>query len=252
MSDKDQTLENIRAFQTICIDMATGTHIPYETYEDARNTLMADLTIKSAIPDWIVTHRYGSHYWRFIKAKYEHYEERRIFLRTSFDELVEYVEGNGSHPISVSVQDALAAIQDDKLEDIWRKINLRKDTDIDGAITAARTMVETTLKYILDQENETYTNKDDLNDLYKKVATILNLSPGGHSEQLFRRILSGVTSIVQGFGEMRNSYGDAHGKGKSSYKAEMRHATLTINLAGTMCTFLLETYPVKRSAQAIS
>lgn len=242
MANNNELVATIREFEKHCIDMATGTTIQYETYENSRNNLMSDASIKSAIPDWIVENRYGSQYWKFIKNKYAHYEERRIFLRTSFDDLVSYVESNGSHPISVSVQEIVESIKEDNLESIWRKINIRKDTDIDGAITAARTMVETTLKYILDQENETYTNKDDLNDLYKKVAKLLNLSPAGHNEQLFKKILGGVTTVVQGFGDMRNSYGDAHGKGKINYRADSRHAILTINLAGSMCTFLLQTY----------
>jgi hypothetical protein len=242
MSNNSEIIANIKQFQKYCIDMATGTTVPYEVYENSRNNLFSNASIKSAIPDWVVENRYGSQYWKFIKSKYPTYEERRIFLRTSFDELIEYIEGNGSHPISISVQEIIESIKEDNLESIWRKINLRKESDIDGAITAARSMVETTLKYILDQEGETYTNKDDLNDLYKKVANQLNLSPSGHNEQLFKKILGGVTTVVQGFGEMRNSYGDAHGKGKINYKAESRHATLTVNLAGSICSFLLHTH----------
>ncbi|HGX0895273.1 TPA: succinate dehydrogenase assembly factor 2, partial [Staphylococcus aureus] len=52
-------------------------------------------------------------------------------------------------------------------------------TDPEDAITSAKSMVESTLKHILDSEGEKFNNNETLRGLYKKVSNIMNLSPGG-------------------------------------------------------------------------
>ena len=46
---------------------------------------------------------------------------------------------------------------------------------------------------------------------------------------------------------MRNALGDAHGKGLSSARPELRHAELAVNLAGTLAVFLIETWKGTKS-----
>lgn len=98
------------------------------------------------------------------------------------------------------------------------------------------------MKYILDERDVEYSNNEDLHDLYRKVGRTPNLSPDGHDEQVFKKILTGVTLIVQGVASLRNYYGDAHGKGRASVAPQARHTELVVNLAGTMCTFLIQTH----------
>jgi hypothetical protein len=47
---------------------------------------------------------------------------------------------------------------------------------------------------------------------------------------------------------LRNKIGDAHGKGGKPVKPSPRHAALAVNLAGTMATFLVETWLAKKEA----
>ena len=229
--------------------VAFATHsreIKYEELESVRNELLAEPQLKSVIPDWFIKNRHGSQFWDFIKGKFSTYQERRVFLNDEFGEITEFIEKDGIHPVSISVEEWLGDIDTSDLDKTWRKIHARKDIDIEGAITASRTMVESTIKQILDSEGVSYTNSDDLNDLYKKVAKLMNLSPEGHDEQLFKQILGGISSIVGGFAAVRNAYGDAHGKGVQKYLPEPRHAELVINLAGTLCTFLIKTNDAQR------
>ncbi|MBL0102405.1 MAG: abortive infection family protein [Bacteroidetes bacterium] len=95
---------------------------------------------------------------------------------------------------------------------------------------------------ILDERNVTYDEKADLPALYKAVAKELNLSPDQHTEQIFKQILGGCQTVVEGLGALRNAYGDAHGKRLIRKKPNKRHSDLAINLAGTMAMFLLETF----------
>ncbi|HDW7669206.1 TPA: abortive infection family protein, partial [Staphylococcus aureus] len=81
-------------------------------------------------------------------------------------------------------------------------------TDPEDAITSAKSMVESTLKHILDSEGEKFNNNETLRGLYKKVSNIMNLSPGGHNENTFKTILSGMINVINGLDEVRNEYGD--------------------------------------------
>ncbi|MDK4074936.1 abortive infection family protein [Staphylococcus pseudintermedius] len=122
------------------------------------------------------------------------------------------------------------------------RIEKEAQTDPEDAITSAKSMVESTLKYILDSEGEQFNNNETLRVLYKKVSNIMNLSPSGHNENTFKTILSGMINVINGLDEVRNEYGDAHGKSKKNYKPESRHAFLAINAARTITEFLLASY----------
>jgi hypothetical protein len=137
-------------------------------------------------------------------------------------------------------------MKNDIINSYWRKIIERSESDPEGAITASKSMLESTLKYVLDEEKVKYKKSDDLPTLYKKAKKVINLDPDNHNMQTFKQILTGVTAVVQGFGSLRNDYGDAHGKNEQSYIPEQRHAELVINLTGSLCSFFINTYNTKR------
>ena len=64
-------------------------------------------------------------------------------------------------------------------------------------------------KHILDAAGVTYDDSADLPKLYALTAKQLNLSPSQHTEQLFKQILGGCQTIVEGLGAMRNRHSDA-------------------------------------------
>ncbi|MFI5382276.1 MAG: abortive infection family protein [Tepidisphaerales bacterium] len=78
------------------------------------------------------------------------------------------------------------------------------------------------------------------------LATELNLVPSQHTEEVFKRILGGCHSVVEGLGALRNRLSDAHGKGKAAVKPSPRHAQFAVNLAGAMGMFLVETHQARR------
>jgi hypothetical protein len=104
-------------------------------------------------------------------------------------------------------------------------------SDPDGAITAARTMLESVCKHICDERGVTYESGWDLSRLYKAAASAMNVAPDQHAEQVIKQILSGVSSVVGGLAALRNSMSDAHGQGKRSVRPAPRHAKLAVNAA---------------------
>ena len=74
------------------------------------------------------------------------------------------------------------------------------------------------------------------------TATALNFAPNQHSEEAIKAILGGAIAVVNGIGTLRNRLSDSHGRGGKPVRPVARHASLAVNMAGTLATFLIETY----------
>jgi hypothetical protein len=107
--------------------------------------------------------------------------------------------------------------------------------------TSARSLLETVCRHIIEVKGIELDDSADLPKVYKTAVTQLNLSPEQHTQPVFKQILSGCQSVVEGLGSLRNKYSDAHGKGPRAIKPSERHAALAVNLAGAMSSFMLAT-----------
>ena len=54
--------------------------------------LLGNILIKSKLPSFMRTCRSLDEFWGFIKPKFEHYAERRSFLRDEFDPVLTFLE----------------------------------------------------------------------------------------------------------------------------------------------------------------
>lgn len=156
-----------------------------------------------------------------------------------------FLEAENAIPLDNTVLLSINDNTDAYITEQWEKALDRRLTDPEGAITTARTLIETTCKYILDSSSVKYDDNLDLPKLYNLTTVQLNLAPQNHQEEIFKQILGGCQSVVNGLGSLRNKIGDAHGKGISHVKPKERHAKLAVNLAGTLSAFLLETFKSK-------
>jgi hypothetical protein len=119
------------------------------------------------------------------------------------------------------------------------------DKDFDGAITNARTLIESICLFILESKTKEKHDYDgNLIKLYKSVASLLKMSPGDYVDDNLKQILSGVFSIINGVSGLRNNFSDSHGSApsKTNYKIDERHAILTVNLAKTITEYLFLSY----------
>ncbi len=138
---------------------------------------------------------------------------------------------------------SLESFEAEGVHAVWSKALDRRNADPEGAITIARTLLETVCKRILDQiPGSSYTDKEDLPKLYGMVAKALNLAPDQHSEEPIKAILGGAMNLVNGIGTLRNRLSDSHGRGGKPVRPSPRHASLAVNLAGGVATFLVETF----------
>jgi hypothetical protein len=238
----DTALEQARYLENILVAACEGATEHSGMYQQLRSMLMSDAVLKPMLPDFVRTCRDLNHFWGYIKSVSPKWTPRRHHVRDAMTPIIDHLEGANRAPVDAVASDVLQKFDADGVHIVWEKALARRHTDPDGAITSARTLLETVCKRILDEVGEIYSDKEDLPGLYRAVASKLNIAPSQHAEEAFKRTLGGATSVVEGLGSLRNKIGDAHGQGGKPIRPGARHAQLAVNLAGTMATFLIETW----------
>ena len=241
-------LEKAEFLQNIVRTIATSGGFDDPDYKVLRKYFIEITELSEVIPSFIRACRDTPHFWSFIKSKFGTYQERREFIWNEFAPLMDLLEGKNNKPSDLTISDGLKSFDEDGINATWAKALERRKSDPEGAITMARTLMESVCKHILDSSSVAY-NKDkiELPDLYKLTAKELNIAPSQHTTEVFKQILGGVASVVNGLGALRNKLGDAHGKGKAQIRPAQRHAQLAVNLAGATALFLIETWQFKNN-----
>lgn len=239
----DATIERVEMMESILISSATGGSGDNDIYGQLRRDFMSDPTIRELLPAFVRTYRNLDAFWPFIKNEAPTYAERREIIGRAFTPLMDHLEGENSSPGDSVSSDVLQSFDADGVHAVWAKAMERRTSDPEGAITVARTLLETVSKRILDECGQTYSDKDDLPKLYGSAAKALNLAPNQHTEEPIKAILGGAMNLVNGIGTLRNRLSDSHGRGgRLPVRPSPRHASLAVNTAGAIATFLVETF----------
>jgi hypothetical protein len=242
----DALINKVESLKLMLVSYATGGGADTTEYKAVRQELLVIPRVAKLLPRFIQACRDPGEFWSFIKAKFSTYAERREYLRNEFNPLLTMLETESHTPSDASITATVNSISSDYIQEIWHKALERRSTDPEGAITAARTLLESVCKNILEAATTPYDESADLPKLYSLTSKQINLSPSQHTEQLFRQILGGCQTVVEGLGALRNRHSDAHGKGVTGKKPAPRHAELAVNLSGTMATFLLQTWEARK------
>jgi len=238
----DDPLEQVRLLEAVMVAACTGGERDDQAYDYLRKKFISDSKTKALLPSFVRTYRNLDAFWPFIKDKFGTYAERRQFISIEFTPLSEYLESAFLAPADEPIAAVLKTFDAHGVQAIWHRALQRRQSDPEGAITLARTLIETTCKRILDELGEPYDDSADLPKLYGLVATNLNLAPNQHTLEPLRAILGSVTNLVNGLGTLRNRLSDAHGRGgRQPVRPSVRHASLAVNTAGAVASFLIET-----------
>jgi Abortive infection C-terminus len=239
-------LEVAVATENLLVSHATGGEESEARYRALRERLIQAVNEQS-LPSFIRTCRNLAQFWAFVK-KWPTYRERREVIWDAFRPLVESLE-EGGRPPDDAVAESLTSLDAEHVSRAWGKALERRTSDPEGAITSARTLLESVCKLILDDLSVAYSD-DDLPKLYGKVARALRLAPSDYTEDAFRQILGGCWSVVNGLATLRNRLSDSHGHGKLPVRPAPRHADLAVNLAGAMAIFLVQTWQARKDQTA--
>lgn len=240
--------ERVSMMEGILISCATGGVSDNSVYEHLRREFMANSEIRDLLPAFVRTYRNLDAFWPFIKQEAGTYAARRQIISVAFTPLIDHLENALGVPGDGEVSDSLETFDADGVNTVWVKALSRRKSDPEGAITVARTLLETVCKRILEESGVPYDDKADLPKLYRATAETLNLAPSQHTEEPVKAILGGAMQLVNGIGTLRNRLSDSHGRGgKLPVRPSPRHAFLTVNMAGAMASFLIETYLEKQA-----
>lgn len=106
-----------------------------------------------------------------------------------------------------------------------------------AAITAARTLLETTAKTVIAERGLTPDDSGNLVKLVKQAETVLGI--GGAATQDEHQIIAGLSSVVTGVAAISNAAGDRHGSVGGVKLEDEEMATLIVNACGTLAAFLV-------------
>jgi hypothetical protein len=249
MSDED-LLDQLERIKNLLVATATGGVRDKTGYVQIRRELMSNAAIKSSLPQFLRTCANLDEFWAHVKENRSSYQERRTYIWNQFLPAIQMVEARASGPIHSKVSAAIELVSSEAVKESWAKAIERIDSDPSGAITSARSLVESVLKLVLEKTGASHADDDDLPKMYKAAAKSLNLAPEQHQEDVFKRILGGCENVVTGLGALRNKAGDAHGRKSTHVKPSARHAELAVNLAGSMALFLMQTLEVRNKVSS--
>jgi hypothetical protein len=194
----ESIVEQARMLENILLTACEGNRSGARPYAELRGAFISDPALKPLLPEFVRTCRDLEHFWSYIKDVAPKWEPRRLHIRTALSPLFQHLEGGNTSPGDLVVSDTLSSFDAEGVHAVWEKALARRHTDPEGAITSARTLLETVCKRVLDECSVTYTDREDLPALYRMVALQLQIAPSQHSEEIFRRILGGATTVVEG------------------------------------------------------
>lgn len=239
-------LDSVNQLYEVLRDVATGKSYDdpeiISKFKESRSNLIKDFDKQELIPTFVKDIRDLPSFWDYIKEVSPNYAGRRKFLANEFNLLYKHFEGPSEASPIYSIFSHENFIVDAYIKELWHKSLKRRDSDPEGAITTARTLIEATCKQILDFYDESYGSDVKLNQLYKDTARVLELAPSIATEESFKQLFSGLISVVNAISAIRNKVSDSHAIENEIHRPDIRHATLCVTVAGAVSEFLLTTF----------
>jgi hypothetical protein len=154
--------------------------------------------------------------------------------------LSKHLEDN---PDAEQIHNKLYVFRSEYISNSWQKALERIGDDPSGAITAARSLLESVFKRILEEKKVEFSKNDDFGVLWKKVSKVLDLGLSNDEDEMMKRFLGACNSMVGSLAELRNRSGDAHGGNRPT--VDGAHSRLIVNISGAFAGFLADISSVK-------
>lgn len=152
--------------------------------------------------------------------------------------LTALLQSDGNTPIAVD----LSKVSLSGVREQWWVATSRLTHAAASAITAARTLLESTCKTILAECGKTPDESGDLQRLFNQTREALGLKTGQDVPRPLNELLSGLISVTNGLSAISNTAGDRHGKIAGARLENITIASLCVHSAGTIALFLSQTY----------
>lgn len=146
----------------------------------------------------------------------------------------------GSSPTTKTLADYLKSGDFSSVEKEFERALVHINTDPHVSITAACSIIEALCKTYIETFALPMPNKQSVVPLWKVVQQHLGLNIDRNLEDDQKKILQGLSSVVDGVGALRTHIGSAHGRGIVPPTILVSEARLAVNAAHTLVTFIME------------
>jgi hypothetical protein len=121
-----------------------------EEFRELRDLLCGNAQIKATLPAFVLRCRTRKDLWDHISDGRSSWRERRVYVLDSFEATRVAIEEISQPFGELPIASVLTTLGEDDIQNAWTKAFARCHSDPSGAITAARALVETVCKHILD------------------------------------------------------------------------------------------------------
>lgn len=197
-------------------------------------------------PKWLVEVPDAEELWRYFRDSIpDSYSARRDHIEETIDPWIEHLESGECERSLPGLEEKIRARGPEGVYDDFRSAHSRLPNDPEGALTAARSMVETACKAaILRTEGQSLTEEQvenlGMNDLVEEAFEGKKERLDGLDPEVIDNLEEGLNSIIWSVSSARQEHGDAHG-GEPFGRQEVDPsvAALSLNVAGAASVFLL-------------
>ena len=192
----------------------------------------------------ILTKDLLKHYWQLPKDS-PHRSDEKDKWAMKLEANISRISPNDSTLESIMV-DIDRHFDDEYISKEIRSMQESIEESPNDAIDKAKNLVESCFKFILNECGISYSNSDGLGDLQKKVFTRLNIdantNDAAKADKNVKTILSSLNQIIKGIAEIRNKYGNGHGKSAGAVQLPPRYAGLVVSSSVAVVNFVWDTY----------
>lgn len=215
-----------------------------QRYQVLRKGILDDINVGPSAPKFLRDGRDLDDFFPYIKNTVPGgasgiWADRRAHVNSELGPAFDRAEKTDSSAADDDIVDALSELNAARVETAWKRAIARREADPAAALTAARTLLETVSKHVLDRVGVKYSRKDSLGDLYAAAAK----SVGVHATQAegqLKQFLGACGNVATKIGEVRNEHGDSHGVGADAPdEIAPMYGALAVNLAGALAGFLV-------------
>lgn len=175
--------------------------------------------------------------------------QERINKALARDQLSYQLNGQivlaGANPTTKTLTDYLKGGDFTSVEKEFDRALIHINTDPHASITAACSIIEALCKTYIETFELPMPSNQTVTPLWKVVRQHLELNFDKILADDQRRIIQGLSSVVDGIGSFRTHIGSAHGRGSLPPEIKVSEARLAVNASHTLVTFILETWHTK-------
>lgn len=230
-------MKSRRSYMYDLIDLGIGAN----NISDVLSYLFDESNFSRYLPSSLTSDDFKEYYKRSVESvigrinSLLHYSGKELVIKNDKAVLV----SRNKEEIELSLKniptinrDYIKRVAENAIDNIER-------SNYDSALTQARTILEETFCFVLEQRNIQANNKGDIKKLYKEVKNEYRMHFDEKADRRVKKLLSGLENIVSAVAEMRNKSSDAHGVGENRLTIDKHHARLAVNSAMTMAEFIL-------------